>query len=470
MDQFVKKVNKNLNSLISSDDKILVGVSGGADSISLMYVLVAFSKIKKFSLAVAHINHMARGLESKSDADYVAQISKQLNVPFFLKEANIAKECFRLKRSFQETARIIRYQFFEKTLSEINGTKIALAHSADDQVETILLNIIRGSGLKGLVGIPQIRGKIIRPFLQVYRSDIEGYLKRRGISFCNDSSNRDTKYLRNKIRKELIPYLEAYNPAIKKNLHEMSQIVKEDDLLLAHMTREIFNKNFCLKGNESKRILWEIEIFLSYPLSLQRRLIRETFFKITGELVGITNFHIEQILNLFYSPKVGKLLNLPKNVLVKCSYFSISFEAGFKTVEQPISRSSSIPITIPGVTELEGGQIQVNTQIIKEKINFSLLNPQIEAYFDIQKTGSKLKARFFREGDRFQPLGMSGKKKLKAFFIDNKIPQNLRRRIPILTNDKDDIIWVYGQRIAHFCRVTDKTKTLLHVQGSKTIN
>jgi len=472
MGHFVKKVDKILDRLISSNDKILVGVSGGADSICLLYALHEFSKIKNYSLAVAHINHMARGEDSKSDAEFVAQISKKLKLPFFLKEIDVYKESVELKRSFQDAARVIRLQFFENILREIGGAKIALGHSADDQVETILLNIIRGTGLKGLIGMPQTRDNIIRPFLQIYRKEIESYLEERKISFRNDFSNSDTKYLRNKVRKELIPCLEVYNPSIKKNLNEMSQILEDDNYLLAQMTREIFNQNLCFKENKEGQIVWEIKNFISYPVGLQRRLIRETFFKISGEIQGITAFHVEQTLNLFYSPKTGKTLNLPKNVTVDCSYSSISFKQIFKSIKNTCLEEEmfSTPILIPGVTELVDADIQVQTQIIKKNTDFSSLNSKIEAIFDIEKTGSKLKFRFFREGDRFCPLGMSGSKKLKSFFIDKKVPQNIRRRIPILTNDKDDIIWVYGQRIAHFCRVTDKTKKMLYVQGNRAIN
>ena len=472
MDHLVKKIDKNLNRLISSKDKVLVGVSGGPDSICLLYVLHEFSKTKHFSLAVAHINHMARGDESKSDAEFVAHISKKLELPFFLKEVDVHKEGIKLKRSFQEAARIIRFQFFEEILKEIAGTKIALGHSADDQVETILLNIIRGTGLKGLVGMPQIRGNIIRPFLQIYRKEIECYLEERKIPFRNDYSNNDTKYLRNKVRKELIPCLEVYNPAIRKNLNEMSQILEDDNFLLSQMTREIFNQNLCFKENKQGQIVWDIEKFMAYPVALKRRLIRETFFRISGEIQGITALHVEQTLNLFYTPKTGKILNLPKNVTVDCSYSSISFKQVFKSNKKTFlgQKMFATSILIPGITQLENGDIQVQTQIIEKVADFSSLNSKIEAFFDMEKTGSKLKFRFFREGDRFIPLGMSGSKKLKSFFNDKKVPQNIRSRIPILTNDKDDIIWVYGQRIAHFCRVTDKTKKMLYIQGNRPIN
>ena len=472
MDQFTKKLEKALGSLISSDDKILVGVSGGADSLALLYSLHAFSKGKNISLAVAHINHMTRGVDSYSDAEFVAQISKKLQLPFFLKEIDVGQECFKIKKSFQETARIVRYQYFKNILVSIDGTKIAVGHTADDQIETILLNFIRGSGLKGLVGMPQIRGEIIRPFLNIYRNEIESYLKANKFSFRSDISNNDTKYLRNKIRNELIPCLENYNPAIKKNLNEMSRILEEDEHLLAHMTQEIFKQNFYFCENDEKKIVWNIDKFLSYSVGLQRRLIRETFYEIIGELQGIMAFHVDLVLKLFYAPKAGKTINLPKNVIVQCSYDVIEFTQDLKRLKKDNFELDvlAIPILIPGVTELINVDIKVRTQILEKNTNFSSLNTNLEAFFDIEKTGSNLKARFFRPGDRFCPLGMSGSKKLKSFFIDKKVPQNLRHRIPILTNDKDDIIWVYGQRIAHFCRVTDKTKKMLYVQGNKAIN
>ncbi len=459
-----------MDGCVSSGDKILVGVSGGIDSISLLYVLHGLSKIKNFSLAVAHINHMARGEDSFADAEFVAHISKKLELPFFLKEIEVDKECIKLKRSFQETARIIRYQFFDEILKIIGGSKVALGHSADDQAETILLNMVRGSGLKGLTGMPQIRGNIIRPFLKVYRKELEAYLGKREISFRNDSSNNNTKYIRNKVRKELIPSLETYNPAIKKCLNEMSGILEEDDSFLSQMTRDIFNQKFRFKDGEEKQVVWDIENFLSYPIALRRRLVRETFYKITGEMQGITAFHVAQALNLFDTPKAGKALNISRDVTVTCSYKSVSFKQVFdRSAISHIDRGVT-SILIPGITELKEGHIQVQTQIIENKIEVSSLNPELEAFLDLEKTGSTLNVRFFRAGDRFCPLGMSGSKKLKSYFIDKKVPHKTRSRIPILTNDKDDIIWVYGQRIANFCRVTDKTKKVLFVRGNRAIN
>lgn len=470
MTHFIKKMDEVLCGLISPGDKIVVGVSGGADSIALLQVLHYFSKPKNYSLVVAHINHMTRGESSYGDAEFVKAAAEQLGLSFYLKEIDVGKERFQLKQSFQEAARIIRYQFFEEILKVVGGNKIALGHSADDQVETILMNIVRGSGLKGLAGIPQIRGKIIRPFLEIYRKDLEDYLKEHRVPFRNDLSNNDKKYLRNRVRHELIPQLESYNPGIKKNLQEMSGIVKGDDELLSQMTRNIFNQK--VRAHEGgKQFYWEIDDFLLNPVALRQRLVRETFYRITGDMSGITAHHVREVLNLFESPKAGKIINIPRNIKVTCNYDSVSFEKLENSRKNSIQDESfSTPILIPGYTELNEGQIRVKTQILEQKSDYSSLNPQKQAVLDLEKTGFTINARFFRNGDRFCPLGMEGNKKLKALFIDNKVPKNLRGRIPILTNAQDDIIWVYGQRIAHFYRVTDKTKKILFIQGSRAIN
>ena len=472
MEKFLKKIDEKLTDLVSSGDKIVVGVSGGVDSIALLHVLHLFSKSKNYDLVVAHINHMARGGESYVDADFVKNAAEKLGLRFFLKEIDVEDKKVQFKKSFQETARLIRYQFFDETLKAVGGNKIALGHSADDSVETILMNIIRGSGLKGLVGIPQIRDNIIRPFGEIYRKELESYLKVSKIPFRNDLSNNDRKYLRNRIRHELIPCLESYNPNIKTKLQEMSKIVGEDDALLSQMTRDVFSKKISGHEENEKNIYWKIDEFLSHPVSLRQRLVRETFCRIAGSMLHITAHHVREVNDLFNFPKVGKTLNIPRNIKVTCSYDSVVFQHTMENPRENISVKESFPtpILIPGFTELTEGQIRVETQILEGKREYSSLNPNMQAFLDLEKTGFIIKARFFRSGDRFRPLGVLGNKKLKSFFIDSKIPRHVRHKIPILTNDKDDIIWVYGQRIGHIYRVTNKTKKILFVQGTRAIN
>ena len=438
MENFLKKIDEKLTGLVSSGDKIVVGVSGGTDSIALLHILHLFSKIKNYDLVVAHVNHMARGDESYVDADFVKNVADKLGLPFFLKEIDVEDKRAHLKKSFQETARLIRYQFFDETLKAVGGHKIALGHSADDRVETILMNIIRGSGLKGLTGIPQVRGNIIRPFWEIYRKELASYLEVRKIAFRDDLSNKDRKYLRNRIRHELIPCLESYNPNIKIKLQEMSEIVGEDDALLSQMTRDVFSKNFSGHEENEKIICWKINEFLSHPVALRQRLVRETFCRIAGDMLHITAHHVREVNDLFNFPRVGKMLNIPRNIKVTCSYDSVVFQQTMENPRENISEQESFskPILVPGFTELTEGQIRVETQILEGKRDYSSLNPNMQAFLDLEKTGLIIKARFFRSGDRFRPLGVPGNKKLKSLFIDSKIPKNVRHKIPILTTIK----------------------------------
>jgi tRNA(Ile)-lysidine synthase len=467
MTPFLKNIEQALKKLIATDDKVLVGVSGGADSIALLHVLHKFSYIQNYSLIVAHINHMARGKVSDVDAGFVESVAKKLKLPFYLQKIDVGVERLKLKTSFQDAARIIRYQFFEETLQSVGANRIALGHTADDQVETILINIIRGTGLKGLAGIPQVRNCIIRPFLEFYRKDLEIFLKENNFSFREDSSNLDKKYLRNRIRHDLIPHLEIYNPGIKKCLQKMSGIVRVEDSLLSQATRDIFKQK--LGKDNGKNIIWKIEDFQSYPIALRQRLSREIFCHITGDMQEITAHHVQQIINLFNSPKAGKVINIPRGVTVTCSYDSVLFSK----IKHDISENQLFvnQIAIPGTTELLKGPIRwFKTQIIAGTVGVSSLETERQAFFDLEKTGLGIQVRFFRAGDRFCPLGMTGSKKLKSFFIDQKVPQSMRFHIPILTNADDDIIWVYGQRISHNYRVTDKTEKVLFIEGDKAIN
>jgi tRNA(Ile)-lysidine synthase len=469
MTPFLKNMEQVLKGLIASGDKVLVGVSGGADSIALLHVLHWFSRIQNYSLVVVHINHMARGEDSDADADFVESVAEKLKLPFYLKKIDVGMERLQLKTSFQDAARIIRYQFFEETLKTVGGNKVALGHSADDQVETILMNIVRGTGLKGLTGIPQVRGYIIRPFLEIHRKELEIYLEEKDISFRNDSSNSDKKYLRNRIRHELIPHLETYNPGVKKCLQEMSGIAKEEDSLLSQMVKDIFKQKTRFPEDNEKNIIWDIDDFQCYPIALRQRLVREIFCCIAGDMQAFTAHHVQQVINLFNSPKPGKTLNIPRGVTVTSSYESVLFA---KVVDGICAKESLVtPIAVPGTTELLEGHIRkMQTQIFTDKRGLLSLDAGRQAFLDLEATGLVIKARFFRAGDRFCPLGMTGNKKLKSFFIDRKVPRSMRSQIPILTNANDDIIWVYGQRISQHYRVTDKTEKVLFIEGNKAIN
>jgi tRNA(Ile)-lysidine synthase len=457
MSSFAKKVKSAIIELIAPGDKVLVAVSGGADSLALLYLLEQFSKDLGYELFVAHLNHLARGKESDEDANFVEKEANKLSIPVFIDRVDVERSG--LKCSFQESARILRYQFLEDILESIKGNKIALGHTANDQIETVLMNFLRGAGLRGLAGIPEARGHVVRPILSCTRSEIEDFLNEKSLIYRTDSSNNETNYLRNKIRHEVIPYLKIFNPDISGNLLGLAEIAREEEQWMSEKTRELYLKLVTTKNGD---LCFEITEFEKQPLAMKRRLIRESFYRLNGSLREITAFHVQQVLTLFFRARVGCWLSLPGNVRVVCGYstvcFSLSDGSASTDIDKKIKR-----LEIQGMTRLPQIGVQFQTLLVEPPLPKYIDHKQ--AYLDFEKTGENIQIRFFQPGDSFVPLGMSGHKKVKSYFIDQKVPYEERSLIPILTNSCDDIIWVYGERISDSFRVDEDTKKVLFIEG-----
>ena len=449
----------------------MVAVSGGIDSLALLYLLEQFSKELGYELFVAHLNHLARGKESDEDARFVGKEADKLSLPFFIEEIDVAREKPHLKTSFQESARILRYRFLEKILLSIKGNKIAVGHTADDQVETVLMNLLRGAGLRGLAGIPKKRGHVIRPLLGCTRDELKLFLKKRNLPYRTDSSNNEKKYLRNKIRHDLIPFLRTFNSDISGNLVGLAEIVREDDDWISGKTRELYSQ-LVTTPNGMRGLCFNISEFQKQPLAMKRRLIREALYQLKGNLRAITALHVEQVLDLFVHARVGSRLKLHGDVGVSCDYgtvnFSLSEESEDNLVFPPGMKKKTIRLKVPGVTSLAEGRVQLHARLIEPPVVFPESVDEKQAYLDFEKTGEFIGARFFQPGDLFVPLGMRGHKKLKSYFIDRKIPREKRPFIPILTNAEDDIIWIYGERISdRFC-ISAKTQKVLFIEGKES--
>ena len=468
MPDLFKKTRSAIVELVSPGDRVLVAVSGGIDSLALLYLLEQFSKELGYELFVAHLNHLARGKESDEDARFVGKEADKLSLPFFIEEIDVAREKPHLKTSFQESARILRYRFLEKILLSIKGNKIAVGHTADDQVETVLMNLLRGAGLRGLAGIPKKRGHVIRPLLGCTRDELKLFLKKRNLPYRMDSSNNEKKYLRNKIRHDLIPFLRTFNSDISGNLVGLAEIVREDDDWISGKTRELYSQ-LVTTPNGMRGLCFNISEFQKQPLAMKRRLIREALYQLKGNLRAITALHVRQVLDLFVHAIVGSRLKLPGDVGVSCDYgtvnFSLSEESEDNLVFPPGRKKKTIRLKVPGVTSLAEGRVQLHARLIEPPVVFPESVDEKQAYLDFEKTGEFIGARFFQPGDLFVPLGMRGHKKLKSYFIDRKIPREKRPFIPILTNAEDDIIWIYGERISDRFRISEKTQKVLFIEG-----
>jgi tRNA(Ile)-lysidine synthase len=473
MDPLILKIKKALedHKMIHPGDCILVGVSGGPDSVALLRGLFELKHELSIELVIAHLNHSARGEESDRDAEFVKDLGDTLQLKTWIEKVDVAAHQAATKSSFQETARHLRLKFFQRTMSQVNANKIALGHTSDDQAETVLINLLRGSGLKGVGGMNPVRHPYIRPLFYCSRSEVVDFLSDRKISYCNDSSNEKTDYLRNRIRLELIPFLqEKYNPRVVENLFEASEIFRADNDYMRTLEDHEFKRAVLLSG-KSGTLCMDIEYFSALPLALKRRLVRKGIQSIKGDLRGISFFHIQETLRLFENGQKGKRIDLPGNLQILCLGDHVEFKrthgSDFSILKDEENGASDWirPLNIPGETQIEKAGLTLKAEIIDSIETGFPADQANQAFLDFEKTGENIMIRFFRAGDRLKPLGMKGTKKLKSLFIDEKVPQEIRSTVPILTTGDNDIIWVYGTRIAHNYRVTSDTNKVLFIKG-----
>ena len=466
----MKKVGRCLErySMISSGDHVIVGVSGGADSVALLHALTALSRDQKFKISVAHLNHSARGEESDADAQFVADLARKLGFEAFIEKQDVPQVRAQLKTSFQEAARITRLAFLKSVMEKCRAHKVALGHTADDQVETVLMNLLRGSGPKGLSGMQPVRDYIVRPLFDCSREEVERYLQDENIEFRSDSSNFKKDYLRNRIRLDLIPHLEKeYNKNIRKNILQSASILLDEDRFLNELAVKCFDQ-ISSRSWDGDKLGLERAALSSQSSALRNRVIRIAIKKIKGDLRKVTAAHVQAVAHLFLQPKFGKRISLPDDMEAHCDrgtvwFYKILDVKGGERINP--SMPEDLELKIPGESFMRSSQITFKTEVTEPAaLDLSTERP-VKATFDFDQTGDQIRVRYFHPGDRFLPLGMQGSKKLKKFLIDEKIPQEQRIHIPILTTVTGDIIWVYGLRISDSYRVTPETKRVLIIEG-----
>lgn len=444
--------------MIECGQTILVGVSGGHDSVVLLHALASISSSLSIKLHAAHLNHSFRGEESDGDAEYVKELSEQLGIGFTIEKIDVPQYSKDMRLSHEEAARIIRYEFLTKTASSIGANKIALAHTADDQIETSLINYIRGTGIDGLAGIPPVRNQIIRPLIDVRRKDIIKYIKQTGLAPRQDSSNLVPVYTRNRIRLELLPYLRKYfRSDIDESILHLTELSKEDSAYL-NLEAEKALADIVIESSKNSVIL-DHNKFLEYPLSIQRRILRMSIRKIKGNIKDIGYIHIHNIIKLIGENK-NFILNLPDNIDVEKIYDKLI--VGISNDKQK-EISYSHEIKIPGVIEITELGLIVQSAVIDRDGSTEISRNLDCITIDINKINPPLVVRNWLPGDRIQPLGMSGSKKLQDVFSDKKIPMSNRKHIPVVA-DQSGVIWVAGIIMADFVKVTNSTKKYLQIR------
>lgn len=453
----VRKTIKRYN-LIDRGDKIVVAISGGPDSVCLLHVLHSLMNEFKLELFAAHLNHNFRGIDAQMDAQYVAKFCEELNIISFVKSMDVPKYAKEHGLSSEEAGRVLRYEFFDEVVERVGANKIAVAHNQNDQAETVLMRLLRGTGIQGLTAIHHGRGRIIRPLLNVSRKEIEDYCLIHNLSPRTDETNLEPIYHRNKIRLELIPYIQGhYNPNIIESLAKTAEILKKDNDFMEEAAWEAYRQ----VKIDSREGCLELSIQGINKLhhALQSRVFRLTTEELVGKKEALEYKHINNIIELLQKNETGKKILLPMGIIVKTSYNKIIFTTEDKGDEgafyyellQEGSRA---------IDEIKG---EVTTKVLMRSDIKAISRDKYIKYFDYHKVTRQLNVRSRREGERFWPLGLVGSKKLKDFFIDYKIDREKRNEIPLIC-DGDEIMWVVGYRISENYKVTNETTKILAIE------
>jgi tRNA(Ile)-lysidine synthase len=460
LDQVKRTVD--LYHLLEKGDRVIVGVSGGMDSMVLLHVLNTYRQAFDLSLIVAHVNHGLRPDESGREADLVQKESERLGLPFEYGQFDVKEFQEAAGLSLQDAGRRIRLHFFKSLLLKYHAQKIALGHHADDQVETVLLRLMRGSGLKGLKGMLPIRdGRVIRPLLEVWRREIESFAMGNSIPSLLDSSNLKKRYLRNRLRLTLIPLIEReYQSNFKAIVMRTSAILREENDYLERGAEDVYHKIVC---EEKDTISFRFSEYESLHKAVQRRVLQKALDKIySGEMIEEgEGWEISPIYKRLRQPSPSFLVELPHGVFIQKRYDIVSLGKGRVKAVPPFE----VELISPGRASVEEiGREVVIDETTSRDIRFGSLNePRNIALLDYQRLQFPLRMRNFRPGDRFQPMGMMGTQKLKEFFIDHKIPRFERSKIPLLISG-EMIAWVVGYRINERVKVTEKTEKVLRIE------
>ena len=414
-------------------ERVGVAVSGGPDSVLLLDFLQRLSRDVGFTLAVVHFNHHLRGAESDEDARFVRRWAQELELPFLCGEARVAEEARKRCRNLEATARELRYRFFLGLIRQGRVDQVATAHTLDDQAETVLIHILRGTGTKGLGGIhPSFEGKIMRPFLSLTRAEIEAALQERKLAFRVDSTNLDTGFRRNKIRLGLLPLLEReYNPEVKRLLSELSDRARDDEAYLEQQAREHAGAWRVRDGGEERiprRFLADL------PPSLVRRVLRQAVQAVTGSLQGMTYRHIEALREFALKSQSGRKLLLRHGLVARTEFewLILSCEAG----ESGATAAFAYPVALPGtISVAEIGRCFTFKMVDSEEVPRDYNRgewPEINPL----NLPAQLVFRNWREGDRYCPAGRRKSVRVKELFRRSRVPRDERSLWPVLDSER----------------------------------
>jgi tRNA(Ile)-lysidine synthase len=425
--------------LFRPGERIGVAVSGGADSVLLLFFMEQLSHDMGLHVVVVHFNHQLRGPESTADEQFVRQQAESLGMEFIRGEAAVARVARERHANLEATARELRYRFFFSLVNQGRVNKVVTAHTANDQAETVLLRLLRGSGAKGLGGIyPVLEGKVARPFLNLTRAEIDSELSRRKLDVRVDASNRDTRFLRNKVRAELLPLLEReYNPAIVSLLSELADRARDDE---AYLERQAWERAHAWRIREGRNEKIPVSAFARFPASTGRRVLRQMIAAASGHLRGVTHGHVEALRRLAVEGQSGRTLVLPHGLAARKEFDWLIIGV----TERGIARNGySYPVEVPGKTRIPELGSTFLFEIVNSPGTGKGYNGADGPKVDLSKLKGDLRIRNWQPGDSFRPVGSRKVRKVKELFQERRIPLTDRRLWPVLDCGKS-VIWVRG--------------------------
>ena len=446
--------------MMQAGDRVLLGVSGGIDSTALLYILNDLKKKLGLKLYVAHLDHKIRKGQSGLDAKFVREMCGKLGIRCIVEDFDVPGFAKQNKMNLEDAARRIRYEFFERAAAKVGANRIALGHTASDNVETFLMRLLRGAGLKGLEGIPPVRGKIVRPLIGSLRKEIEEYLSSIKVKARSDRTNFDTKYLRNSIRHKLMPALKRYNTKIEDALLRTIHAVGADSDLVERMSKEAFDSMVLLKKPEE--VTLDITKLLALETSLKAGVIRHAIEFVKKDLIDISFVHIEDIIGMLN--KGSGELDLPgMYIYVRKGALKFSRSKAAREGVKPFMHK----LEVPGQARAGEAGFIIEAEVVDHvpRSQLTKKDPYM-AYLDYDKIGKPLFVRSREDGDVFSPLGLGGSKKLQDIFVNSKIDREKRDSIPVLDDGKK-IVWIVGYRISEEAKVTPKTRSVVKLSAEK---
>ncbi len=487
MTDILKKVRHTIEThgLLAPGDGIVAGVSGGPDSLCLLHVLLRLREEYHLRLHVAHLNHGARGAEADADAEFVAALAAEWGLPVTVERQNVPALARTHKLAFEETARRVRYAFLARVAGETGAQKIAVGHNGDDQAETVLMHFLRGAGLTGLRGMLPITPitdyrllepfiqypisnlqppVIIRPLLQVSRSEIERYCADHDLAPRFDRSNLDTTYFRNRIRHELLPLLETYNPNVCTRLRHTASVVAADYELLSQLREQAWAE--VVREEREAAILFDRAAWQALPVALQRATLRQAAYHLRKSLRDVDFCHVEHARQVGLRGETGAQATLPMGLALTVGYETLTVgdtgDAGPPPDEPLLWSGEPLPVQMPGTTVLPQSEWMLQAEILEGRSEGR--GGGWTAYLDADALAKPLALRPRRPGDRFRPQGMEGHSvKLSAFMTNLKVPRAWRDHVPLLVAG-DEIVWVCGRRVGEEVTVGPETRRVARLR------